>query len=627
MAKRLVESKVLPLRPLELKLVAKFIAESPESVDDLEDEIKKGGYSAKALFSGIVYRRILLRIRGDATVSRLACPGLTLRYITGPLIRDVLAPALGLPPLTDGEAEAALRKLASYNWLTVEPVLGEIWHRKDLRRSTLKAMLAEERESSRRISELAINYFEKSSVDKDRAEATYHRLMLIREPNHGDNIEEFELRRARPVIGADIVDLPPAASALLRYVAEKKIPLHEIELLPPRYLKDAYHETGRALLEGRAFRQAEKLIKRGREAGIALKTSSSGWVTQWESDTLFATAAWSELARAMKPFTLPFVSSIPELAGVLYPRLIIDPSAFIDTGLGERLAIIDQSLRSYSNGSESDAVVFGGRLVFALIIANKRLSFTKVPNFLPTIRNFLEITRKFSSVQSAMVMRRRMAFLECSIEGRKDFDLSMAPSNVRLDSQWFSDFRVFCIDYKIDERLKDMAGEIEALYDQQLERADNRTVTNFLGGIDASKQGDRLWRQVITTLDLRKLDLGKFESLFRGCDPEFRDPCRFALLDAYSERESWPGLRDLLDSVIQLDLDDLKPEKFTEVFSANPEFALERFVELVDRKWELGTLLRRAVEDNPGSGKLAAVKSAHERWDSAVRLTFKGKGN
>lgn len=624
-AKRLVASKVLPLRPLELKLVAKFIVESPESVGDLEDEIKKGGDSAKALFSGIVYRRILLRIRGDETLSRLACPGLTLRYITRHLIQQVLAPALDLPPLTDSEAESALRKLASYNWLTFEPNPGEIWHRKDLRRSTLKAMLAEEKESTRRISELAVGYFDKSSLDKDRVEATYHRLMLIREPNDGESIEESELRKARPVIGADIVDLPPAASALLRYGAERKIPLQEIELLPPRYLNDAYHETGRALLEGRAFRQAEKLIKRGREAGIALKPDSSGCLTQWETDTLFATATWKELAGAIR--ALKGVGSRPIvdfLTRMLYLQLIIDPSAYAGSNFEGLLFLEGETNLEFLKMTESDAVFAGGRTLFTLITINSRTKFPKKRYSL--IRNFLESARKFNSVQSAMVMRRRMAFLACIIQGRRDFDLSMAPSNVRLDTQWFSDFRLFCIDHDVDERLKDMTIEMETLYNQELEREDNRTVTNFLGAIDASKQGDRLWRQVMMTLDLREMDPRQFESLFRGPDPEFRDPCRFALLEAYSERDTWPRLRELLASVIELDLDDLKPEKFTEVFSANPEFALERFVELVDRKWELGTLLRRAVEDSPGSGKLNAVKSAHSRWDAAVRLTFKQKG-
>ena len=149
-ATRLANSDVLPRRPLEMRLLARLVSGGDESaVEELEAEIRDGGEAALGLFAGLIYRRVLRRIENE-TARELAYPGLVLRYVTVELIRKVLAPVLWLTALDDGEAQAALDALASYGWLAYrapkekETDKDKVYHRKDLRRSMLKAMVAQE---------------------------------------------------------------------------------------------------------------------------------------------------------------------------------------------------------------------------------------------------------------------------------------------------------------------------------------------------------------------------------------------------------------------------------------------------------------------------------------------------
>jgi hypothetical protein len=91
------------------------------------------------------------------------------------------------------------------------------------------------------------------------------------------------------------------------------------------------------------------------------------------------------------------------------------------------------------------------------------------------------------------------------------------------------------------------------------------------------------------------------------------------LLDAFPDPASHRLLGELVASVVDLPFDDLTPDAFAAALSTDAEHALETYVELVDRAWALGELLRRAQEQRPDAAKLRAVSSAYERWDSAVR--------
>ena len=78
----------------------------------------------------------------------------------------------------------------------------------------------------------------------------------------------------------------------------------------------------------------------------------------------------------------------------------------------------------------------------------------------------------------------------------------------------------------------------------------------------------------------------------------------------------------LFQSVVGLDLIDLIPDVFAESLAPDPEHGLESYVELADRTWQLGELLRRAVADRPQAPKLKRVLDAYERWDTLFRAVI-----
>jgi GTPase SAR1 family protein len=105
MATRIVQSNLIPLRPLELKLVATLLKEGKVSFNALSKELQqlKGKRGSKNLFTGIIYRRVLMRIK-DKQVRDIAYPGLILRYITPEIIINILQPALKLKKMSEQEA-------------------------------------------------------------------------------------------------------------------------------------------------------------------------------------------------------------------------------------------------------------------------------------------------------------------------------------------------------------------------------------------------------------------------------------------------------------------------------------------------------------------------------------------
>jgi hypothetical protein len=295
-AARLAASDVLPRRPLELKLVAKLVATSPASIESLEHELREGGKAARDLFAGLVYRRVLLRISvpdeernmsgsviTDDLLRKLAYPGLVLRYVTRDLIKKVLVPALELPELDDAQADRALDLLGRHEWLAYRQG-DEVWPRRDLRRSVLKPMLAENPERTKRIQELAITFFETTPDERGRAEVFYHRLMAVTPDNDGSAFDLDALRSASSSFEADRSDLPPSGAALLTLAIGGEVEVENVRLLPLAFREPAYQEKGASLVNSREF-----------GLGLRLYAHSATPLADWERTLLWSTGAWNEL--------------------------------------------------------------------------------------------------------------------------------------------------------------------------------------------------------------------------------------------------------------------------------------------------------------------------------------------
>lgn len=626
-ANRLANTNVLPRRPLELRLLANLLGGKDErAAAELEEEIREGGEAAGNLFAGVVYRRVLRRI-GNETARALAYPGLVLRYVTVPLIQKVLVPALDeLPPLDDDEAGLALEALASYRWLTYRGTNGEVFHRKDLRRSMLKAMIAHEGDQARRINKAAAEFYGDANDEKDWAEGVYHRLMLATRPEDGERFDDLELKRAARHIGADIVDLPPPAAALLNIVSTGAVSVSDLKLLPPRWQWPAYEQKGSQLIGSREFGRALELYAQRPDLRSLPRRPSTNPVDEWETDLLFYTAAWDGLVDAPRPSqTRSEEQPLTVLANKLFPWEVVKPEA-VSTGQVERALLDCQDVgRAILKGIPQERVeVTVQRVIVALLLLYQRGGLSK--RALAAARSLLDnIT--VAVKEPGPYLEGRLLFLFL-LGIRPTFELSglpglrLSPSTLKLDLLWLANLPTLTSDVEQD-RIKELVTAVSAALFNNVASPTN-AIRRILGDVDGLVKSRELRGGGLPLyINWESATAEDMVRLLRGPDPDFRDPCRFALLEAFPDESSRAQLARVFSYVVRYRLADFEPRAFAAALATNPEHALESYVEFVDRCWSLGHLLRRAGLVRPHAAKLARVAEAYDRWDKAVRYIIR----
>ena len=122
-------------------------------------------------------------------------------------------------------------------------------------------------------------------------------------------------------------------------------------------------------------------------------------------------------------------------------------------------------------------------------------------------------------------------------------------------------------------------------------------------------------------LDRTKAEREALWRFLEGPNPEFRDPTRFALLEAFPDANSYTALADLLKAVVPFRLDDLEQEKFKQEIAPTRSMRSHSYVELADRVGGMETLLRKAIAIVPNSRKLKAVFASLEKWRISAQET------
>jgi hypothetical protein len=589
------ETLKLPRRPLELRLVGRLAARAGASAESLAKELDGGG---NPLTVGLIYNRVLRRL-GSGVVEKLAAPGLVLRYITPELIEHVLAPVLNLPGLTGAAARAALDRLAAHSWLVTRDARGRVWHRRDLRRSMLRLLLAGgktgTREEAEAVSRAAAEFFT-SGPAADPAEALYHRLLLVRDPGDGADIPLGDLKAAYPAIRPDADDLSPPAAALLRYATRgARVRPADVELLPAVYFSRACDKAGRQLVQQEEFARAARLLRRERAAG-------AGPAADWELATLFQVADWETLtarlgagaegygaeagaraafhaavlgrgAAAPDPYALlpraaADASPDPQAVGCLAPALVLaPPPAHHARWRGQVAALVgrtQEAARAHPSG------LLGHRLFLLQLLAGRpaRPRYPLAPSVLPLRPAVLDELAALADLAPLG------GLLRAAAAGLRDRDRGRRP-----------------------------------------------TTQSALAAADALYRHGPVWQEA--SVAPRPAADERLVSLLRGPDPEFRHPVRFAALAAFADpdgrRELGAILLRVLDDVRPADLD---PEPWAEAVGLDPERALRDPVELVVRAWRTGELLDALCAARPGSDRLAWVREGYRRWDRAVEAVL-----
>ncbi|UQS16294.1 ATP-binding protein [Pseudomonas sp. HS6] len=163
--------------PLKLRLGA----EIAKRTGDKRLPRRKRGEEVSSAF---LYRLLLSRI-DDPLLKRLAHPGLIVRRINAQVIREVLAPALGLGKLTIEQADKLWGQLATHHWLVeVDPGAPDfLKHRSDMRSLLLPLLYSSSASRSARVDAAALRWFAKLDRPWAQVEAVYHQLQLTRTGN------------------------------------------------------------------------------------------------------------------------------------------------------------------------------------------------------------------------------------------------------------------------------------------------------------------------------------------------------------------------------------------------------------------------------------------------------------
>ncbi len=607
LANALVRSEWLPLRPLELRLLARLAVDKRISAASLKRDLRSQN---RELSAGLIYRRILARL-GKGVIGRLASPGLVLRFVTATLIREILVPALDLPSMTDAEARTILGELARHSWLVARE--GDIVrHRRDLRRSTLRLMLDEEPKLAQDISRRATEYFG-GRPGGDMAEAMYHRLLWVQKPDDGGTIELGDLKEAYTSISPDIDDLPAAGQALLRFASLKGVPASDVELLPSQHFLSAYHKTGQRLVRAREFGQAFRFLDRrdkviGKPQQNDLKPLDS---VAWEREAMFVTANWERLAIERRedgngPSGVLPTRDFDDQAMAFFHDVILgqlSPEALRDQGRMVLRSLAFSLSDEKPSKANPEAVGF---LLMGLLITNR--SAADVRSLRPIFAPILELYDRAGDKICPPFLTRRLFLLKlhCGFLDRLNFTIS--PSFVPLRADRL--FRLAKLNSL--KSVKSLLTDLAATLTSQPGRKP-LTTRNVLSAVDALYKYDSRWKEAVIQINVET-----DPDLLRGPDIEFRDVVRFCLLAEFTEDQGRRELADLIRAQIDVPLVDLEPFAFSEALALDAEHSLESPVEFVDRSWRLGALLIAAAEARPNSNRLQWVSKAYQMWDQAI---------
>ncbi|WP_437907039.1 serine protease [Sorangium sp. So ce327] len=158
--------------PLTLSVGATFLAR--HGAAELEEALRK---VSERLVQAVLYDRVLERLH-DARICKLARPGLVLRRVTVPLLREILAPIAEVEASTEEQVRDLFEALRKEVFLAYSEQPDVLVHRPELRRITLDLIEQNDPELVRRVDAAAAEFYRRQPGPEARAEELYHRLRL-----------------------------------------------------------------------------------------------------------------------------------------------------------------------------------------------------------------------------------------------------------------------------------------------------------------------------------------------------------------------------------------------------------------------------------------------------------------
>ena len=370
-----------------------------------------------------------------------------------------------------------------------------------------------------------------------------------------------------------MADLPAHSRALLKLAMDEEMSVAEVVLVPAPYRAQAVQDKGESLLAARQF---------GLAAGLALQVQG---VSPWKIEALWATVHWNSLQSHLD-WQKHLNTSFEDLSDLLFFGGVMDVPGVRTRGF--------PAFRTDLWFSKVQRFCIG--LVLSDWIGTELAEEWRV-----WIR---EISSKLTLSRQAE-WRMALAFL-----GSSDIVLVVEAEQPFLDVRHLE---------RMAKRLKGAgSAKLEAMgvmaEEAVRELAQRFKTVRGLLGMSSSVQNLALNLGRLKDFPDRQL----LYDLMRFPTPEFRDPVRYAWLEAFPDGPGQARLCDILFGLYPFDFAATEREVFLLSMAENAEFALESYVELADRTGVLREALDQTYAASP-SPKLKLVSEAFARWQAAER--------
>ena len=217
--------------PLSLRVAVEILRdELPAKRDARSVEIEKLGEVGEGFVGRLYMNRVIGHVSGGEDVRKLAWPGLVIRRVSVPIIRDLLAPLLKLNPES---AADMFNALATQVWIVFRD--GDVLrHQPDLRARTLPWMRQMPEFDS--INAEALKYFDGRRTEgaQQTAEWLYHRLLGGESPQTVDRSWTDAVGPFLRDAAEDFAPRSAAADYLAARTSTRLLPPDQLERLTPR---------------------------------------------------------------------------------------------------------------------------------------------------------------------------------------------------------------------------------------------------------------------------------------------------------------------------------------------------------------------------------------------------------
>lgn len=505
--------------------------------------------------------------------------------------------------LTDQEMQKSLDELAARGWLSYRGPRGEIFHQKYLRRSMLKLMIARDPQKAVAIHQSAIKYFITDDSQEFQAEVLYHQLMLLSDVN---NEVSFSTRRIKELIAHiknNAEDLPERAAVLIQFAETGEVSRDQLSSLPASLYKEASLSTIKKYSKRREYIAAVQLIK---------ETPSSRDSIDASLEPMFKTVEWHWIKTSI-PEATKRENVAQMLDDIFYKSFADESQIFKDVASYFKMILKTYAIQHWRKGMDRNVV---SRIAHLSTLYGNQIGKLKSDHS-ALITEFALVNIKHKSKDTSPARQNGINLLRL-LSTELDSIVTFTPALVKIDPKWILSITRF---------LRRSTVALDTIF-KLISTDPALSIKSILTGIDALSR-NKIKSTFNAPIRNNETPRATTIKLLRGPDPEFRDLCKYALLEIFRDSSHYSELASHIVHVLPLRVSDFGPKniavqdhKHTPFFLAmmrSPESTLEAYIEFVDRAWSLGSLMKRILKSHPQAKKLKDVYERYLAWDKAVK--------